>query len=73
LKKNQNTTRKVFELLQDQIKDHEAGKCNCNLTDGGYGLCYAGQFLEGIISPEDVLKDLAWKCTIVGVRKDGAE
>ncbi len=58
MKKSQRTMIKALELLQDQIKDHKAGKCNCDLTDGGYGLCYAGQLLEGAISPETVLEDL---------------
>ena len=35
------------------IKEHNAGKCNCDCTEGGYGLCLAGQFLNDIITEED--------------------
>lgn len=47
------------ELLKDGIKEHDEGKCKCDLTDGGYGLCYAGQFLEGLITVDDVIQDLS--------------
>lgn len=48
----------AYNLLKKQIKDHEEGRCNCDLTEGGYGLCMAGQWLEGVISSEQVIKDL---------------
>ena len=46
------------DLLREQIEEHEQGKCNCDLTDEGYGLCYAGQWLEGCITSEQVVSDL---------------
>lgn len=52
-------TRIVKNLLQGGIKAHRQGKCRCDLTEGGQGLCYAGQWLESIISNEQVIKDLS--------------
>jgi len=49
---------KAYNLLKEQIKEHDEGKCRCDLTEGGYGLCYAGQFLESVITASQVLKDL---------------
>jgi len=51
--------RIVENLLQEGIKAHRQGKCRCDLTEGGQGLCYAGQWLENIISSEQVIKDLS--------------
>lgn len=45
-------------LLRDDIKEHDEGKCKCDLTEGGYGLCYAGQFLESVITAAMVIQDL---------------
>lgn len=44
-------------LLCEEIEKHNKGKCRCDLTEGGYGLCYAAQWLEGIVTSEQVLKD----------------
>lgn len=48
-------------LLKEQISLHDKGKCACELTCGGYGLCYAGQLLEGVISSSQVIKLLGDK------------
>ena len=53
-----NTKERARNLLKEQTKEHDKGKCNCDLTEGGYGLCYAGQYLEGVISSSQVIKDL---------------
>ena len=44
------------DLLKEQIEEHYEGKCSCDFTDGGYGLCFAGQWLEGCISSEEVVE-----------------
>jgi len=49
---------KVRNLLKEQIKEHNEGNCKCDLTNGGYGLCYAGQWLEGVVSSSQVVRDL---------------
>ena len=48
----------VYNLLKEQIKKHEDGKCECDLTEGGYGLCLAGQWLESVINSNQIIKDL---------------
>lgn len=50
--------KRARNLLKEQIEEHNEGKCRCDLTDGGYGLCYAGQWLEGVISSSQVIRDL---------------
>lgn len=50
--------RNNAEYLNEKIKDHEEGKCNCDLTDGGMGLCVAGEFLESCRTLEDILEDI---------------
>jgi len=45
-------------ILDDDIVKHEHEQCNCDLTDDGYGLCFAGQYVERIITSEQVLQDL---------------
>lgn len=39
------------------IEYHESGKCNCDLRAGGYGLCMAGQYLEGLIDESELLEE----------------
>jgi len=51
----------AYDLLKEQIEEHCKGKCNCDLQEGGYGLCYAGQWLEGVIDSLQVIKDLKAK------------
>lgn len=46
------------EILDELIIEHENGKCNCDLTEGGTGLCLAGAYIEGCVSLEDTLNDL---------------
>lgn len=48
----------AYNLLKEQIDEHDKEKCKCDLADGGYGLCYAGQWLGGIISSSQVIRDL---------------
>jgi hypothetical protein len=42
--------------LQESIREHEDGECHCELAPGGYGLCYAGQLVEGVITLEEALQ-----------------
>lgn len=44
-------------LLEDAIEEHNEGKCKCDLTESGYGLCYAGQWLEGVITSKQVVEE----------------
>ena len=53
-----NVKERAHNLLKEQIKEHDEGKCKCDLTEGGYGLCYAGQWLESMISSSQVIRDL---------------
>jgi len=45
-------------LLGEELSKHIKEKCECDLTEGGKGLCFAGQFTENIISEEDVIDEL---------------
>jgi len=47
----------AYNLLKEQIEEHNKEKCKCDLAEGGYGLCYAGQWLGGIISSSQVIRD----------------
>ena len=47
----------IENFYKEEIKNHENGKCNCDLTDGGKGLCEIGQWYEGLISSEEFLRD----------------
>jgi hypothetical protein len=49
-----NAVKKIDKL----IKKHEDGKCNCDLTEGGYGLCMAGQYLNKVISKEQFINEI---------------
>lgn len=46
------------KILQQLIKEHNEGKCNCDLTEGGTGLCLVGSYLEGCITIDDLIRDL---------------
>lgn len=46
------------EVLNQLIKEHEDGKCCCDLSYGGTGLCLAGAYIEGCVSLEDTLNDI---------------
>jgi len=58
---NSDTAFKAFDLLRDGLSKHASNKCTCDLTDGGQGLCYAAQWLESVITSEQVIKDLTNK------------
>lgn len=58
LKKNEEI---AWDLLKKQIEEHDEGRCSCDLTDGGYGLCFAGQWLESMIDSLQVIEDLMKK------------
>ena len=47
----------ILEFYKEEIKNHKNGNCNCDLTEGGNGLCQIGQWLEGCITSEDLLRD----------------
>jgi len=50
---------KVNRLIKEQIKIHKNRKCTCDFTvNGEIKLCYIGQYLVGLISASQVLKDL---------------
>ncbi|MDR0287571.1 MAG: hypothetical protein LBI03_07715 [Clostridiales bacterium] len=38
------------------IKQHKCGKCICDCTEGGLGLCEAGRFLEGCSDVDDFIE-----------------
>ena len=44
-------------LLQDQINLHKTKKCNCTEKTP----CYAGQYLQGIISDKQVVEDISYE------------
>ena len=46
------------EILNKLIEEHEQEKCCCDLTDGGTGLCLAGEYLNSCMSLEDTLKEI---------------
>jgi len=46
----------AYDLLKKQIEEHYEERCRCDLTPGGYGLCLAGQWLQGCISSEEVVE-----------------
>lgn len=58
---NKDPDFKAFDLLRDALSLHASNKCTCDLTDGGQGLCYAAQWLEGVTTSEQVIKDLTGK------------
>ena len=50
------------KLVQKQIrKVLESLPCKCDLTEGGYGLCYKHQWFEGVIDDMQVVRDLDLK------------
>ena len=50
----------ALDLLKWLLDEHEAGECCCcDLTDGGFGLCFAGQWSDGCISDAKVIETLA--------------
>ena len=49
---------KKMEILEQLITEHNEEECNCDLTDGGMGLCLAGEYLESCRTLEDVLEDI---------------
>ena len=52
-------TEVVLDLLKWMLDEHDAGECCCDLTDGGFGLCFAGQWSEGCIDNAEVIQTLA--------------
>ena len=65
LKRKEEEMRRLvkisYDLLKGQIEEHHEGKCGCDLRDGGYGLCLAGQWLESMIDSLQVIEDLMGK------------
>lgn len=55
---NEQETQIVLDLLKEFLDDHDSGQCRCDLTDGGYGLCLAGQWSEGCIDNAEVIRAL---------------
>ena len=47
-----------MDILNEKIKEHNEGKCNCDLRYEGTGLCLAGEYLEGCRDLNDVLEDI---------------
>ena len=52
---------RAYSLLKKQIEEHYKEKCSCDLRQGSYGLCYAGQWLESVIDSLRVIEDLKAK------------
>ena len=52
---------KLPKGFAQQIRQHDKGKCECDLQYGEQGLCYAGQYVEGIITLKQVIQDLGEK------------
>jgi hypothetical protein len=48
----------VETILDEDIMRHEHELCDCDLTDDGYGLCFAGAWIEGLTTSEQILLDL---------------
>jgi hypothetical protein len=49
---------KKEQILQELIKEHNEGKCKCDLRYEGLGLCLAGEYLESCRTLNDVLEDI---------------
>ena len=59
----------ITENFKTEIENHKNGNCNCDLTEGETGLCDIGQWLEGCISSEELLRNYDY---IIGnITKDG--
>ena len=46
---------KFPQWFLEKLEHHEEGKyseCGCDFRDGGYGLCLAGQYIEGSLDKE---------------------
>lgn len=41
-----------------ELNEHIQGKCNCDLTQGGTGLCAYGRYFEGMISGNEFLTEI---------------
>ena len=41
-----------------ELNEHIQGKCNCDLTRGGTGLCPYGRYFEGMISGNEFLTEI---------------
>ena len=55
----------VLDLLRWMLDEHDAGECCCDLTDGGFGLCFAGQWSDGCIGNAEVIRTLAPERTLL--------
>ena len=44
--------------FSDDIEDHIKERCRCDLTDGGYGFCYIGQWYEGCRNAWELIAEM---------------
>lgn len=59
----------ITENFKTEIENHKNGNCNCDLAEGGTGLCNIGQWLEGCITSEEFLRN--YNYIIGNIAKDG--
>lgn len=50
---------KIQKIIIADIESHFKNTCECDLSSGLYGLCYAGQWIEGCIDTKDYVENLS--------------
>ncbi len=68
---DEQKTAVVLDLLKEFLDDHERGECPCDLTDGGFGLCFAGQWEDNVIDDDEVIQTLGAHLNVGTVHNDG--
>ena len=43
---------------EDEIQEHLENKCCCKLKEGEKGMCRCGKYIEGMVTPQEYLKDI---------------
>ena len=52
------TTTLIELSFSEDLTEHDAEQCRCDLTDYGYGLCYIGQWDEGLRSSWEIIAEM---------------
>jgi hypothetical protein len=57
---NDDATTQFVELsFSEDLAEHDAEHCRCDLTNGGYGLCYIGQWQEGLRTSWEIIAEMS--------------